>query len=133
MKYLDKRNYLSDLYRPASYDADAKRLFHSAAATMLKRLKNELAGIYGEGGVRHNQGGIAVSGEVTLHLEKLYVQVSQPFGGGRPVLFRSCEGLRDYTGGPNNFESFETLCDPEQFARVIQTKVAFQLFRGEPT
>lgn len=132
MKYLDKRNYLSDLYRPASYDADAKRLFHSAAATMLRRLKTELSGLYGEGGIRHNQGGIAVSGEVTLHLEKLYVQVSQPFASRNGVMFRSCDGLKDYTGGPNNFTDFETLCNPSHFARVIQTKVAFTMLRGEP-
>lgn len=132
MRYLDKRDYLADLKRSASYDPDAKKLFHSAAATMLKRLQKELGGIYGEGGIRHNQGGIAVSGEVTLHLDNLYVQVAQFAFDSKGVLYRSCRDRKDYTGGMNNFATFEDLCDTEQFARVIQTRVPFSMKRGLP-
>src|SRR3546814_14054234 len=54
--------------------------------------------------LRSNQGGIAVSGEITLHHEHVYVQVCQPAtGADSGILIRSCKGRRDYTGGPNNF------------------------------
>ncbi|MCP6769212.1 hypothetical protein NL529_30635, partial [Klebsiella pneumoniae] len=70
--------------------------------------------------VRSNKGGIAVSGEITLHHEKVYVQVSQPFGGGDTgILIRTCNGRRDYTGGPNHFASLALLDDvPTLAARV---------------
>ncbi len=61
--------------------------------------------------VRKNEGGIAVSGEVTLHTQPLpdhqygiYIQLSQ--GWSLPIegrlLIRSCKHAKDYTGGQNN-------------------------------
>jgi hypothetical protein len=115
-----------------SYNDVAKRGFHRVAAKYLQRLKRELSDIYGEGTLRHNQGGIAVSGEITLHLEHLYVQVSQPWGGnGNIVMFRRCEGPKDYTGGQNNFASTAWLVDPPAFARYIQERVTSTQKRGE--
>jgi hypothetical protein len=58
--------------------------------------------------VRFNAGGIAGSGEATLHGENIYITVSQLMG--RPtVMYRSCKGQKDFSGGSNNFISVEDI------------------------
>lgn len=108
------------LTRNTSYNEQAKKDFHRVAAKYLKRLQRYLSDMYGEGGVRHNKGGIAVSGEVTLHVEKLYVQVSQSALRNGDIMFRECDGLKDYSGGRNNFASMSMLLETEELARLIQ-------------
>ncbi len=70
--------------------------------------------------VRYNKGGIAVSGEVILHHETLYIQLAQTDLG---VLYRSVEGQKDYTGGRNRWMKWEELLDfdraCEKFAKVM--------------
>ena len=63
---------------------------------------------------------IAVSGEATLHADQLYVQACQPATGhDTGILFRTCQGRKDYHGGPNNFASLDLLNRPEDLARRI--------------
>jgi hypothetical protein len=130
------------LHTSADYDADAKVAFHRAAKTLLGRLAKRLdqsGGPSTESGygprdpIRSNKGGIAVSGEITLHYERLYIQVHQSIlGPNAAVLYRSCEGLKDYTGGTNNFMSLEALIDTEQCARQIESRVQLLMnIRGE--
>jgi hypothetical protein len=71
--------------------------------------------------LRSDKAGIAVSGEVILHAEHLYVQVSQPFMGfDSGILFRTCEGRRDYVGGPNHLASLDLLNTPAELAHLIK-------------
>ena len=64
---------------------------------------------------------IAVSGEVILHAEHLYVHASQPATGtDTGVMFRTCEGRCDYTGGRNHFASLDLLHTPARLARRIR-------------
>ena len=90
--------------KSCSYDDEQKRRFHSSARSRLKKLATELRLSPGSYEVRSNKGGIAVSGEITLHYDHFYLQVSQ-FGlsSGHGILIRTCEGRKDYTGGPNHF------------------------------
>jgi len=104
-----------------SYDPDAKRLFHSHAHRRLLELAAALGLAPDEYDLRRNEGGIAVSGEATMHADRLYVQVSQPAtGSATGILFRSCEGRRDYVGGVNNFASLDLLHRPDELARRIR-------------
>lgn len=122
------------LMASCGYNPAAKKEFHRVAAKYLKRLQRQLDGMYGDGGLRHNQGGIAVSGDITLHLERLYVQVSEPFaqwGEKKVVMFRECKGLKDYTGGQNNFADAATFMDTARFARIIQTRCSFPMKMGD--
>jgi hypothetical protein len=49
------------------------------------------------------------------------VQASQPAtGSDTGILFRSCEGRRDYVGGVNNFASLDLLNRPAELARRIK-------------
>ena len=106
--------------QPCAYDAAQKKSFHASARARLRRLAVELAMPAGSYDLRSNQGGIAVSGEITLHHEGVYIQVSQSaMGGGMGVLIRTCRGRRDFTGGVNNFATLTMLDDlPALAARV---------------
>lgn len=104
-----------------AYDDDAKRLFHHHARRQLRLLADALGLARGAYDLRSNRGGCAVSGEITMHADHLYVQVCQPATGhDSGLLFRVCEGRKDYTGGRNNFASLDLLNDPGQLARTIR-------------
>ena len=66
-----------------------------------------------------------MSGETILHTDTLYVCVEPGtcMGPGFEILFRTCKGRKDYTGGGNNFARLSLLDDPkkaaETFSRVI--------------
>jgi hypothetical protein len=106
-----------DFRRFASYDGATKRAFHIHARRQLKRLADALGFAPGDYDLRSNQGGIAVSGEVTLHSDHLYVQACQPATGhDTGILFRTCQGRRDYCGGTNNFASLDLLNRPNELA-----------------
>jgi hypothetical protein len=109
-----------DFRRSVSYDLGAKQQFHTQARRQLKQLAAVLGLVPGAYDLRSNQGGIAVSGEITMHGDKLYVQISQPaLGFDSGILFRTCQGRRDYTGGINNFASLDLLHRPEELGRLI--------------
>jgi hypothetical protein len=110
-----------DFRKRVSYDPEAKRLFHTHARRQLLRLAAALGFAPCAFDLRSNEGGIAVSGEITLHADRLYVQASQPAtGSDTGILLRSCEGRRDYTGGVNNFASLDLLHRPAELARRIR-------------
>jgi hypothetical protein len=110
-----------DFRKPVAYDAEAKRLFHSRAKSQLRRIATALDLEPGSCDVRSNQAGIAVSGEITLHGNHLYVQVSQSaMGYHSGVLFRTCKGRKDYVGGPNNFASLDLHNRPGELAHRIR-------------
>lgn len=108
-----------------SYAPDVKRRFHSTARARLRQLANELRLPTGSYDLRSNQGGIAVSGEITLHHDAVYIQVSQSaLGGGMGILIRTCQSRRDYTGGPNNFVPLAMLDDIPALATRVRVVMA---------
>ena len=110
-----------DFRKSASYDPEAKREFHTHGRRQLLALAAALGLADSDHDLRSNEGGIALSGEVTLHADRLYVQVSQPAtNNDTGILFRSCEGRRDYHGGMNNFASLDLLHRPDELARRIK-------------
>jgi len=110
-----------DFKKSVTYDAEAKRRFHQYARARLLKLAEALGLDPDEYDLRSNAGGIAVSGEITLHTDRLYVQASQPAtGADTGILFRCCDGRRDYTGGRNNFASLDLLHRPAELAGLIE-------------
>ena len=104
-----------------AYAPDRKQRFHSSARTRLRRLARELGFATDSYDLRSNPGGEAVSGEVTLHHDAIYIQVSQPcMGGNTGVLIRTCRGRRDHTGGQNTFASLDLLDDPPALAGRVR-------------
>ncbi|WP_428393435.1 hypothetical protein [Lichenicoccus sp.] len=115
--------------KPCGYDDAQKTLFHSTARTRLKRLAAELGLPAGSYDLRSNKAGVAVSGEVTLHHDQVYIQVGQScMGAGMGVLIRTCRGRRDFTGGMNNFAPLALLDDLPALAERVR-RIAPQLGR----
>lgn len=91
----------------------AKATLHSAGRSFLRALAEDLGLGKGDFDMRSNKAGIAVSGEVTLHSDSLYVQLMESCvgSGGVSILYRSCSGRKDCCGHTNNFVSIKSLND----------------------
>jgi hypothetical protein len=114
---MPKTPHAFDFRKPVAYDLEAKRAFHNRARRQLKLLADALGLAPGSYDIRSNAGGIAVSGEVTMHSAHLYVQACQPASGhDSGILFRTCRGRKDYYGGPNNFAPLDLLNRPRELA-----------------
>lgn len=79
-----------------SYSHFAKEKFHSVGRAFLRKLAKHLDI---QADVRSCKGGPAVGGEVILHSDKLYIQLSAD--SELRALIRSCNGRKDYVGGRN--------------------------------
>lgn len=94
-----------------SYNEHNKARFHRLG----NRILQDLAELFGlqpnQFDLRSNMAGIAVSGEVTLHSDGLYIQFSQSCVRGLEILYRSCKHRKDYTGGPNCWLPWSALED----------------------
>jgi hypothetical protein len=114
-----------DFRRSVAYDETHKREFHRLARRQLGLLAKALDLPSGSYDLRSNKAGIAVSGEITLQSERIYVQAGQPFGGfDSGILIRTCKGRKDYVGGPNNFASLNLLHEPEKLARMVKQVIS---------
>ena len=102
-----------------SYASEPKARFHRLGKLVAARVAVELGLPEGSYDIRSNKGGIAVCGEVTLHAENLYIQFSQSAcGSGMDILYRFCKDRKDYTGGRNNYLTYETLA---KFDKAVQS------------
>jgi len=118
---MPKSSSCFDFAKSVTYDEAAKRLFHSRARSQLRKLATALGLSPDSYDLRSNEAGIAVSGEITLHADHLYVQVSQSaMGHDNGILFRTCESRTDCRGGPNNFASLDLLNRPHELALRIR-------------
>ena len=89
----------------AGYNAAYKAKYRSLSMKLIREL-NKL--LNADADTRYNAGGIAVSGESTLHSDKIYIQV-QGDSSMQAILVRACTSKADYAGGPNKFYSFDRL------------------------
>lgn len=102
------------------YCEDKKRAFHRHSRRALQTVAAELGLPAGTYELRSNKAGPACSGEITLHGERVFIQVSQPCCHEGGVLIRRCAGRRDYSGGPNHFASLKKLNEPRVLAGIVQ-------------
>jgi hypothetical protein len=110
-----------DWIRPCAYDDAQKAAFHHTARKRLKALAAVMGWDAESYDLRSNRAGIAVSGEITLHHETVYIQVSQSAcGPGCGILIRTCRGRRDHTGGPNHFAPLPLLDDIPMLATRVR-------------
>lgn len=98
-------------HEPVAYHQDRKCVFHRATKQRLKALADHCGWSKATYDVRSIMGGIAVSGEVILHHDQVYICVSQELGRDCGILFRSCNGRQDYSGGTNSFAPLDLLDD----------------------
>ncbi|WP_292553763.1 hypothetical protein [Mesorhizobium sp.] len=104
----------------------AEEALHAIARSRLKSLASELSLEPGSYDVRSNKAGIAVSGEITLHHERAYIQVGQ-FGlsSGHGILIRTCKGRKDHTGGPNHLVALDMIDDIPALAAAVRAITGF--------
>ena len=109
------RNEIAELIGLVRGDAIAynevnKARFHVLGKKILRVVAKELGLQKGTYDIRSNMAGIAVSGEITLHSEHLYIDLSQ--GGVEGMfMYRSCRGRKDYVGGHNQWMGWINLSD----------------------
>lgn len=88
---------------------------------ILKELAKELNLPEGSYDVSINRAGPAVSGDVILHSEKLYVDFSQTcLGPSFGFLWRKCNGRKDNSGGPNQWMKWEKLDNLTNIAKIMR-------------
>jgi len=101
-------------------NAQRKDQFHRLGTVLLRSLADALGLSPDQYALRSNRGGMAVSGEVTLHADDIYIQLAEFAGtAGVKMLFRSCNHREDYCGHQNHYSSLTVLSLPEHGANVI--------------
>lgn len=119
-----------DWYRRCAHDGARKKLFHAKGRAALRALAKELRLPSDSFTIRTCEGGVAVSGEIILHGERLYIQISQPAtGADSGVLIRSCNGRRDYEGGRNHFAPLLLLDEPATLAGYVRAVMSGDVSR----
>ena len=110
--------------RGVGYDPEGKRAFHREARSTLRIAARHLGLEQGQYDLRSNMAGQAISGDVILHSDEIYILVSIPcFGPGREVMFRRCKGRQDYRGEHNHFCDIAVLADPVKFAALVAREI----------
>lgn len=103
-----------------SYEPQNKAKFHSEGKKVLRKLAKAMGLDNSQFKVSSNKGGVAVSGEVILHTAKIYVTISQSlYGNNNDVMYRTCNGMMDYTGGQNHLIGITQLENLEEFAYTL--------------
>ena len=99
-----------------------KLKYHALGKRVLKAVAAELGLQSGSYDIRSNLGGTAVAGEITLHTDRIYIQLCEAMNG-LEVLYRSCVGRKDYSGGGNHWMRYDDLLDLpracNEFRRVM--------------
>lgn len=116
-----KPSLIALAHKGVAYDERAKKLFHSDGRKALRALGDALGLAEDSYGIASQRGGVAVSGEVTLHGDHLYVQLSLGcMGAGREVMFRKVAGRKDFVGERNHWASVHDLVQPNRLAARIR-------------
>lgn len=99
-----------DLTSGASYDERKKNIYRNLGRKLLKRLVEIMGLQKGEYDLRWNPGGIAVSGDHTLHTDWFYLSLDDNLGSGW-FYYRTVKGRKDYSGGPNIIVTWQNLLE----------------------
>jgi hypothetical protein len=117
-----------DWYRRCAYDGEQKKALHRQARIALRALAKELRFPESSYDLRSNRAGVAVSGEIILHHDRVYIQVCQPATGpDSGILIRTCEGRRDYEGGRNHLAPLSLLDHPADLAGYVHAVMSGDL------
>lgn len=95
-----------------SYNMECKKLFHSRGKKVMRIIK-DILGVDGE--IRSCVGGMAVSGEIIFHSDTLYIMFCDD-----KILYRHCNGRKDYCGGTNHYKGYKELLDIENACKSFK-------------
>lgn len=114
----DMDDYIGTASESVSYDQRNKDRFLRMSRSLAKMVADGLGLEPSQYDIRVNKGGVAVSGEVTLHSDKIYVQFGQ--GILDSFLCRRCDGRRDFVGGQNHYYKWTDLRDFGRFLEFLR-------------
>ncbi len=110
--------------RGVAHDRAAKDLFHADGRKALRRLAAALGLADGSYDLRSNRSGASVSGEIMIHGEEIYVQLSLgALGPDHEVMYRRVRGRHDHLGDTNRFTSIRDLLNPDRFAAQLRREL----------
>ncbi len=89
---------ITELARAAGYNEEGKAAYKRLALSVLRTVARELNLAKGTYSIRFNPGGIAVAGDAILHHDHFYLTM-----GETGVMWRTCKGQKDYSGGANRW------------------------------
>ena len=101
-------NRFVTLTREAVYNEEKKAEYRRLGRKILTEIANLMGLQKGEYDIRWNPGGIACSGDHTLHTDRVYVALHDNLGSGW-FYWRTCKGRKDYSGGQNQIVRWDTL------------------------
>lgn len=101
-----------------TYDTNRKDVFARLGKQIAKEIATLLNLPKDTYEIRYNKAGPAVLGDVILHSDNVYIELS-PSVTGPWFYFRECKGKKDYHGGRNiNCESVELLDLPKFVSKI---------------
>lgn len=110
----------SDINAYSEGGYELKEAFHAQGMAFLRKLAKALGLPPGTYEVRSNKGGIAVSGEVTLHNDDIYIQLSEScMSRGVQMLYRTCNGRKDYCGHQNMYAKMQDFSGADNQERML--------------
>ena len=119
--------------RGVAYDDAAKDLFHADGRRAMRDLAVALALPDGSYTIRSNRSGRSVSGEITLHGEEVWVQLSLgALGPENEVTFRRVRGQHDHLGDRRRFAPLRELLNAERFADRLRRELRLTPAAAEP-
>jgi hypothetical protein len=106
------------LTRLACYDYHNKEEYKKLGRKILKYIAEQMQLPKESYEIRWNPGGIACSGDHTLHTDRIYVALHDNIGSGW-FYWRTVTGRKDYTGGQNQIVRWEKFLQPGGLDKLI--------------
>lgn len=104
---------LGSLQGKCSYNQSNKAEFRRLGMKLARELRKELGLTSETADVRYNAGGIAVSGDVILHTDNIYLTFNADgISSGLGIMYRHCKSRKDYgtgTSTPNHWYRWDYL------------------------
>ena len=99
-----------------------KQEYRNLGRRILKDIAERMGLTKGQYDIRWNPGGIACSGDSTLHTDKVYVALHDNCGSGW-FYWRTVKGRKDYSGGANQiirWDNFRTVADVDKLVARLR-------------
>lgn len=119
--------------RGVAQDEAAKARFHADGRAAMRRLADALGLAADDYSIRSNRSGPASSGEITLHGDEVWVQLSLgAMGPDNEVCYRRVRDRRDHCGERNHWTSVRALLAPDRFAATLRRELRLTPPVAEP-
>lgn len=114
------KDFFAAYRQPIQGDYLAKVAFHKLAKRVCKQIVADIGLPADSVNIRTNLAGDGVGGDTTLHTDHFYLNFSAEKMAPLEILYRSCKGPKDFSGGCNNWLTYREMeADYELFLTKI--------------